>query len=733
MAYSLDLGDSRKAVKSRIYETMAKHFPEIDLTVNTSYDEILINPLIELFADAYEDIDSIDKIHNLDNASSMTEEELDKIGVGNYAMSRKQGVKASTTLTMTFTNLELEDPPRDLTIPAGLIFSNRDGFQYQTTSKKVVYGEQLFRYYNRSTSRYDIDVYVEALLEGSDFNTDFQSITNIENSFDPRLYSVTNKYAVTNGVSKETNAEYAARIKEYYYTRQLNTIPGYKSYIKELSPGVQDVHVVGYGDSEMSRDVYMFGDAKYYDIAEIDFKSNYIVIDEELALPTATATPDGQKSYIWIVGLSINEYEVSSSNFKIETSNGKKKTKISFESGGLIPNRYWSKIIYSPTSKSSFQHMGGKVDIYVKGAGVSNASTPFNYYSSSLVFPLPFENVAKANFAITASSVDVAASDFSIEKIETNTFSSGMHAGNTLIKFSDSFLAALDKSDYTTLRVSHTTNGSETIRYYTVGTAKISLSSPLAYNSITSLWDNFISIEVENIGPIPLYNEGMTNTDGMIKDQDIKIIQGGARNTTKETNTLYLYPTIKKVIPNTGSANGYDVLRGSSLITVNYKVNTTLNSIAGNLDTDSNRNLCADVVIMPAKEIPVEVILVARLMENSKTYAEEVKSRIKISINKFFNEHKLGTTISDEDFLGYLYADENVRPYIAYINKPLNSMNDTIQSSFKIIEHQNPDTGELVYRKRNDQDGLADNENNLPIFGLEYPKLYEDNFEVYFM
>lgn len=732
--FTVDVSNLENSIKSRIYETFKTHFPTIDLTEDNSYNDIILNPISKIFADLYQEVDSLEKATDLKNAANMTEQELDQLAYGNYFITRRLGNKASTMLTLTFNNLESDRYKKDLTIPEGIIFSNNDGYQFQTTEKTVVYANELNRYYNQSTSRYDIQVYVEALLEGKAFNSDYQTINTCQSVFDNRLYSVTNNEAVTNGANRETNTEFAERIMTYYYTRQLNTIPGYKDLIKSFDSNISDVKVLGYGDVEMLRDIYPFRQFEILPIDTIDFYNQYILIKGWKPLPTPTSTTSGPKSFIWIYGTEEIQFEVNSSNYTKHIVGTEEYTKIAFDESNISPNRYWSKIGYDPNSEKNFQHLGGKVDIYVHGESVVNTALNVQYFSPFLIFPKKFVDVTKSNFSISIGETVVDQSNFNIEAVLNTDYTSGIYTGDTRISFTQEYANNEIFDTLTNVTVSCTLEGQPAMTYYyLVGKQSFEMEAPFAHSVQGEEWENVISLYAENTGQVILYDNDETNTDGLTKNISAKIIQSGERGTTKERNFFLITPAIKKKIPNVGGTDINDTTRGSTLLQMIYRVDSTLSKLSTMIEKNMNRNLCADVLIMTAKPIPVELKLAVRLNEDSKTYAEEVRTRIKASVMEYFNEHRMGFKMSDSQLMGHLYEDGNVYPYIAWVNRPLNSNEgDVIQTSYKIIEHEDSAQG-IVYRSRQDNDGLSNNDDYLPIFSIEYPVIDEDRFEVKFI
>ena len=68
---------------------------------------------------------------NLDNAELMTDDELDDVGLGNYLIPRHAGIPASAALTLSFSNLNLDDTMFSLKVPAGTLFRTASSLEFQ--------------------------------------------------------------------------------------------------------------------------------------------------------------------------------------------------------------------------------------------------------------------------------------------------------------------------------------------------------------------------------------------------------------------------------------------------------------------------------------------------------------------------------------------------------------------------------------------------------------------------
>lgn len=248
-----DITDLDEYIRSYIIDRVKDKFP-FDITQNTAFSELFIEPMVEVLRPFIERLNRIEMKQNLANAARMTEEEMDEQGEGNYFMPRKQGERASTMLTLMFANLNLSDPNFHLRVPEGAIFQTSTELSYQTIVETVLTADDLRKGYNKSKMIYEIDVEIESIDLGERFNVSSGEIVIPVTQFSPSLLGSTNKTPLTNGRDKESNEDYAKRLRDWYMSRQLGTKPGYKTFLMESFPEINDVFVVGYKDEFMERD-----------------------------------------------------------------------------------------------------------------------------------------------------------------------------------------------------------------------------------------------------------------------------------------------------------------------------------------------------------------------------------------------------------------------------------------------------------------------------------------------
>ena len=241
-------------IRSYVVSAIKEKYPNIDASANSTFDDIIVKPLVTALAPVIALSSNIDITATMPDASMISEGDMDTIGENNYMLSRMQGVKASTTVTMRFSSIPAGET---ISIPAAILFTAKTGVQFKSIDAKQYSRSAFTSLYSVDTMTYNVPIYCEAVATGTDYNVTENQITTLSSVFSgsEQVESVTNLEAVTDGEDKETNASYFDRIKQYYVTRYEGTEPGYISELKLNFPEIKDVLVVGYGDTNMTRDV----------------------------------------------------------------------------------------------------------------------------------------------------------------------------------------------------------------------------------------------------------------------------------------------------------------------------------------------------------------------------------------------------------------------------------------------------------------------------------------------
>lgn len=600
----IDVSNLDNMVRGYIVNTIKEYYPDIDTSENSSFDDILIKPITKLLRPFVETVSRMELKLNLENAAHLTEDELDEIGQGNYFMPRKSGELANTMLTLTFANLNIEDPDFSIRIPAGATFSTGSGLEFQTQSTIVLSADDMRNAYNKAKLIYEIDIAVQATEIGSLHNVFAGEIIFCNTFFSSSLVSVVNKQDVTNGKDKEDNVSYASRIKEFYLSRQLGTAPGYKNFVHELFEEVQDVYVAGYKDPYMKRDIL--------------------------------------------------------------------------------------KVVEEITGDVYEKHIGGAVDLYLKGCVYDQNVNEFTVNNNIIVLDCLFESLADTvnprncikiyNLRDLTKLPQIRF----VDPVGDEEFG-GTLTGRARIEIDNTGEVSYTEGVVSEMKVVYSYyDKGEVVNeemLFNIGFTGGQLSSPVS--SVDALLDIDENVIPGFQGKFELTRTGTPNTTDEVCH--IKL---------KNLDDYY---------------NGYR-------IGVKYTSNKTLRLLRDALSNEDNRIVTADVIGIEAKAVPVN--LQFRFKPHAYLNGTDMKfieNKVKASIISFFGNYKLGDQIQASDIVGWLYTDQSVQEVLQYVALPFDAFYIP-----KDVNIEEPIDGTEIVP----QDGV------LPIQRIEYPLLNSSKFKI---
>ena len=234
-----------------IREYMKESQPDMDISENSAFDDIFIKPMVSIMKPLIPLITNTELKSSLKFASYLTDEEIEDIGVNNYAVYRDTGATATTLQTFGFSRV----PERGITIPQGVIVSTSSGLMFTTTYSTTYSKTEMQKSFNAATQTYDVTCFVTANGLGSTYNVGENMINICQTTFSEYLVYTTNKNAVTNGSDNEDTDSYISKCLTYYVNQHLGTKPGYTRDLMQKAKQLTDIKVIGYKDKGMERDV----------------------------------------------------------------------------------------------------------------------------------------------------------------------------------------------------------------------------------------------------------------------------------------------------------------------------------------------------------------------------------------------------------------------------------------------------------------------------------------------
>jgi len=558
---AINITNFNNLIRSYIVTKMQEQFPDLDVSENSVFDDIFVKPLQEIISPIIDTVNSMEFMLNLDNAYYMSEDELDEIGMGNYLIQRKQGTYASTYVTLSFLTI----PNTTLTIPEGATFRTESGLFYSTQESYEFTYEEMLSKYNVNKMTYDVDVLVVSNGIGEIYNVSESQITVVETNFGSYTPLVTNKSAITNATDKESNVSYADRIKEYYISRHLGTKPGYRQFIFSEFNEVEDLHIVGYGDEEMTRDLYT-------------------IIKDDLS-----------------------EEEI---------------------------------------------HIGGKVDIYIKGGISSTSYKDLTINSGRLVLEKKYSEVDLDSINVTNDGAPVI-------------FTVIDEDDDLVVLIDNTGEQSYDSSILNTIEVYYEDNE---LNPYTE-----SFSVGLSSFEADTLFKGIFSIyETDD-------NSVTHNNDSYYVIERRKI-----DGTLIESEDDAYYESSQEIVTIKFIT---DEIRNGTSITIGYSINETIKNLVDEFDLEENRVITTDILFKETEPIFINVAMRIKLKDGFSL--DDTKSiQLQNVLGDYFKNLQLGSSVEESDLIGELYRNEDVNTFIEYISVPLVSFYIPVNPSDAIIEQR---------------------------------------------
>lgn len=222
-------------------------------THDTAYGpvkDIVIAAPAQVFESQNDRIRQVSLLLSLVNSDEFTDDDLDDF-VFNEGLVRIEGSRATGVLVFSMATA----PTIDAVVPRGFPVASQpdatsgSAITFVATEARTLPSATASSYFNLLTGRYELEVPVEALVEGS---TGLIGAGRITRPLQPLgLFSaVTNTAATQGGRDRETNEELIERYLLAILGRELATSTGVERYARDNFPDVEDVLTV-YGGNEL--------------------------------------------------------------------------------------------------------------------------------------------------------------------------------------------------------------------------------------------------------------------------------------------------------------------------------------------------------------------------------------------------------------------------------------------------------------------------------------------------
>jgi hypothetical protein len=276
-------------------------------------------------------------------------------------------------------------------------------------------------------------------------------------------------------------------------------------------------------------------------------------------------------------------------------------------------------------------HIGGKVDVYIKGCIYETEETIISLNSNYLILGqktglIDLTSITATNITDGSKSVLIA------DKLDVD--------GKCVIKLENTSDRSFDSTIVSKIAIAYKyTDDAVThnqIDTFNVGITKSELSCP--FKDIISL---------QNSDDTQFYNH--TN---------YTIEQVGDIGTSTEDTYITLI--------------GLDNVPNGTPIIIKYSVNSTLKNLRDMFEDAENRIVTTDIVIREANPIFVNLAFKIK-MKDSYVFDDIKRSYIDGCLNDFFAQCQLGAEVQESDIIGWIYRDDNVMTFIDYIVLPFTS------------------------------------------------------------
>jgi hypothetical protein len=212
----------------------------------TVTDELCTKPAGLVLADFYNALVEQQAINDINNWQNMTDEQLDFFG-NKFFIPRVQGAVAAGSIRIFF------DAKQDIEITSTLNAQSNTGLLYKAVMPSII-SKNSMQISNDTSAKYYVDVLIQALFAGANYNVDINQITSLVNaSFTYK--KVTNPEKISGGSVRETNEQYAQRLVYSINDRSMMNKRSLFANLRTYFPYVSSVYVAAPSDKYMTRDL----------------------------------------------------------------------------------------------------------------------------------------------------------------------------------------------------------------------------------------------------------------------------------------------------------------------------------------------------------------------------------------------------------------------------------------------------------------------------------------------
>lgn len=228
-------------------QNLLAYNPALDVSEGSALRDLVVKPVAQLQDPIRLQLNFLLGQQSIDNYATMTEEDLDLLAA-NLFISRRPGNYATGPVRLRFAGI-----PSSVVVPAGTQFVTGDALAFFTMREQIFLADEII--FNRSGEYYYVDVQVQAENIGSAYAVAPETIRTVLNYTNVYLVDVSNPYAMSNGVDRETNEQLYARLRTALSVRTMVNPRAVDAVMRENFDGLTHLTLIGAGDPEMRRDI----------------------------------------------------------------------------------------------------------------------------------------------------------------------------------------------------------------------------------------------------------------------------------------------------------------------------------------------------------------------------------------------------------------------------------------------------------------------------------------------
>jgi len=253
---------SKEEIQKNVIETIRENDPTIDVEKGPVYD-VVVRPFPNELEVSEEEMERIANLLSVNFVKVSTTEEVNALG-NNFKIPRGEGQREQHIQAFyVFTR-----PIRDIVIPEGTQVSNSDNsLVYETIEEATLTTENAEAFFNSAANRYQIEVTVEAIAEGEDYNLPKGRVINIVSNLDNMDGTISITDSIVEGSGDQSDTDYVETIEGKFLGLDRGQTAGIEDYIRENVTDLLDISVVQANDRSLFRrtidkpalDIYVIG------------------------------------------------------------------------------------------------------------------------------------------------------------------------------------------------------------------------------------------------------------------------------------------------------------------------------------------------------------------------------------------------------------------------------------------------------------------------------------------